>query len=162
MTRGEPSNLLVQIHLDDEDAPDDADRLHVAEVVHLARAVLRDEAVTAAEVAIIFCGDRRSAELNRKWFDHDEPTDVIAFPLSRHPASPLEGEVYVNLAQARRQAPASSVSVDEEVRRLVVHGLLHLAGWEDREEEAAAVMRRRQEIYVQAWPNPLLRLERTP
>ncbi len=132
--------------------------------------VLTSEGITWAAVSVVFCGDERIADLNREWLDHEGPTDVISFDLGGHPAEhpaapghtmqerpePLEGELYIDLAQAVRQAPEYGVPLEEEVRRLIIHGTLHLTGWEDGDEEAAARMRERQEALLAGWPGTVM------
>jgi probable rRNA maturation factor len=80
-----------------------------------------------AEVSVRFCGDALCRRYNREFFDRDRPTDVIAWPSGDRG---YLGDVLVNLAQARRQARRLGVPFREEVHRLVVHGLLHLAGYD--------------------------------
>jgi rRNA maturation RNase YbeY len=80
---------------------------------------------------------------------HDEVTDVITFPLET--GKVLEGEIYVNLDRARRQARTYHVSIAEETARLVVHGVLHLLGYDDRSAREARRMTRVQERHVRFW-----------
>lgn len=88
---------------------------------------------------MVFVGSRRCRRLNRDWLGHDEVTDVISFPLGE--AERVEGEVYVNLDRARTQSRAYGVPEREEVARLVAHGVLHLAGYDDRTVREARRMR---------------------
>jgi probable rRNA maturation factor len=78
-----------------------------------------------AELSVRFCGDALCRRYNREFFDRDRPTDVIAWPSGDRR---YLGDILVNLAQARRQARRLGIPFREEVHRLVVHGLLHLAG----------------------------------
>ena len=107
---------------------------------------------------IVFCGDRRTTELNREWIDRDGPTDVIAFVLSgSDDPSVVEGEVYIDIAQAERQAPEFGATLEEEVRRLVVHGVLHLVGYTDTGTPGESErMKERQEEFVAGWEIPVL------
>ena len=76
-------------------------------------------------------------------------TDVISFPLEE--GSNLEGEVYVNLDRARQQAKEFQVTVPAEVARLVIHGTLHLVGYDDTTLRKAAVMKKREDAHVRHW-----------
>jgi probable rRNA maturation factor len=80
-----------------------------------------------AEVSVRFCGDALCRRYNREFFDRDRPTDVIAWPSGEEGYA---GDILVNLAQARRQARRLRVPFKEEVRRLIVHGILHLRGYD--------------------------------
>jgi probable rRNA maturation factor len=110
------------------------------------RDVLEGERVRRAAVSVIFVDSRCIRRINRRYLSHDDITDVIAFPLEEHPL--LEGEIYVNLDRARQQARERKLSVGNEVTRLVVHGTLHLTGYDDSRPRAAARMHMRQESYV--------------
>jgi probable rRNA maturation factor len=108
--------------------------------------VLEGERIRRAAVSVVFVDSRAIRRINRDFLSHDDVTDVIAFPLEAHPL--LEGEIYVNLDRARQQARERNLSVGNEVTRLVVHGVLHLTGYNDRRPREAARMHLRQESYV--------------
>ncbi len=112
------------------------------------RRVLRGERVGNAEIRVIFIDTRRCRTLNTEFLGHRYSTDVISFPLEE--GSNLEGEIYVNLDKARSQADDYGVAFTDEVVRLVVHGTLHLAGYDDRRPAAAARMKRREDAYVRS------------
>jgi probable rRNA maturation factor len=94
----------------------------------------------------VFVDDRMSRRLNRRFLGHDRPTDVIAFPLGEE--SNLEGEIYVNLEKARRQARTYHVSSANETARLIIHGTLHLLGYDDRTRGKARRMKAREDFLV--------------
>jgi len=108
-------------------------------IVRLVRTALRQEGIRDAAVGVVFIGSRRCRRLNREWLGHDYVTDVISFPLGER--GRVEGEVYVNLDRAAVQARAYGVSVKDEIARLVAHGVLHLAGYDDRRPADARKMR---------------------
>lgn len=110
-----------------------------APIVRLVRTALRQEGIRDAAVGIVFIGSRRCRRLNREWLGHDYVTDVISFPLGER--CRMEGEVYVNLDRAAAQAREYGVSVKDEIARLVAHGVLHLAGYDDRRPADARRMR---------------------
>ncbi len=91
--------------------------------------------------------------LNRRWHDRDEVTDVLAFPLPT-PGGPLAGDVYICRWQAVRAAAAHRVALKEELVRLVVHGVLHVLGWDHPAgpERVRSPMWRRQERIVSELP----------
>jgi probable rRNA maturation factor len=147
--------LSVRVELDPLTLPAAAGRIDRTAAAELACHVCTAEGVSRAQVSLVFCGDERITGLNHQWLEHDGPTDVIAFGLSEEGEDP-EGEVYIDLEQAARQAPEYGVSLDEEVRRLVVHGLLHLLGHDDLQAGARRRMTTRQEELVADWSRPLL------
>jgi len=101
------------------------------DVRRLCRLLTKDFKPEAAVINIVFVTDRRIHVLNRRFLKRDRPTDVIAFNYAepRLPGEPrLLGEVYVSRDRARAQAREYGVSNASELRRLVLHGLLHLLG----------------------------------
>jgi probable rRNA maturation factor len=118
-----------------------------AAVSRFVRSVLRGEGGSSADVNIVFVGDRTMLSLNRTFLRHDYQTDVLSFPLSES-SGVLEGEVYVNLDQARRQAREYRATIRSEVSRLVAHGVLHLAGYDDGSHAQRRVMKEREDWYV--------------
>jgi probable rRNA maturation factor len=89
--------------------------------------------------------------LNRKWMGHDLPTDVISFALPG-PGGELVGDVYICPAVARDQAGRLGIPLRQELARLVVHGTLHVLGYDhpDGAGRTRSAMWRRQERYVKA------------
>jgi probable rRNA maturation factor len=119
-----------------------------ARVVDVAERVLRAERVRDALLSIAFVSDREIAALNWRHLRHRGPTDVIAFgfaPGAR--GGPVIGDVYVAPAVARRNAAAHGRGVREETLRLVVHGVLHVLGYDHPTGESRyeSPMWRRQE-----------------
>ena len=110
-----------------------------ADVRRLCRLLTRDFIPSAAVVNVVFVTDRRIQTLNRRFLKRDRPTDVISFNSEepRLPGEPyLLGEVYVSCDRARAQAREYGVSYGSELRRLVLHGLLHLLGLTHAQMEA--------------------------
>ena len=114
------------------------DRRLRADVQRLCRLLTEDFEPGADAVNVIFVNDRRIHELNRRFLKRDHPTNVISFNCDepRLPGEPrLLGEVYVSRDRARAQAREYGVSYASELRRLVLHGLLHLLGLTHRQME---------------------------
>ena len=122
-------------------------RLRHDSTIALVRRVLRGEKVDRAALNIIFIQDRMMIALNSTYLRHRYTTDVLSFSFNER-AKVLDGEVYVNLDQARRQAKEYSVSEREERDRLVVHGVLHLTGYEDTTMKQRNKMHRQENIYL--------------
>lgn len=118
------------------------------QVEEAARAALDAQALIDsgdAEVSIAFVGDPEIGRLNAEWLGHDGPTDVLSFGLGD---APLVADVYISVDTARRNADRYDVSPREELLRLVVHGVLHAAGYDhpegdDREASTMFVMQER-------------------
>ncbi len=119
-------------------------------VKRVVRAVLRGERRTAA-VTVTFLGPARMRQVNAAHLGVDRTTDVISFALPQ-PDGGLLGDVYICPAVAAREAKEHGVSTRQELIRLVVHGTLHVLGWDhpDGAARTTSAMWRRQERYVRA------------
>ena len=111
--------------------------------------VLQGERATA-DVSVTFVGRDAMRRLNAEYKGHDRPTDVIAFQLEG-PGGQLVGDVYICPWVAARAARAHRVSLKQELVRLMVHGTLHVLGWDhpDDDSRMSSPMWRRQERYVE-------------
>lgn len=103
-------------------------------------------------LSITFLGPGRMQALNLAWKGHDRPTDVLSFALPA-PGGELLGDVYICRSVALREARVRGISLGEELVRLVVHGTLHVLGYDHPEGEprTSSDMWRRQERYVKAF-----------
>jgi len=117
-------------------------------VTHTVEAVLRGEKRSAL-VSVSFVGRERMRSLNARWKGRNEPTDVLAFALAGPDGAPT-GDIYICPWVAAREARARGLPLRQELKRLVVHGVLHLLGYDHPEgpRRTASPMWRRQERYV--------------
>ncbi len=113
-----------------------------------AARVLRSESASRRSINIIYCSDRYIEGLNKRFMRKNQTTDVLAFDLSDAVEPDLMGEVYVNLQQAKRQAKDRRIPYIEEVKRLTIHGVLHLLGYRDERRSDRLNMWARQEGYL--------------
>jgi probable rRNA maturation factor len=102
-----------------------------------------------ATVSVVFVDDGTITDLNKRFLGHDYTTDVLSFPIDEENGV-VEGEVYVNVDQAERQAAEYAVPVRQELCRLVIHGVLHLVGYTDRTGEERAGMRSKEDSYLKS------------
>lgn len=88
----------------------------------------------ASELTIVFVSDRRMRELNLKWRGKRATTDVLSFPAGtdefENPAGANLGDVVISVEQAARQAKDNDLSFDEEIAQLILHGVIHLCGYD--------------------------------
>ncbi len=96
-----------------------------------------------SKLSIAFVDNNEIKKLNRKYFDSNEVTDVIAFPLSSH-KSALSGEIVVSVETAVDTAVKENVDVEGEIILYVVHGLLHLLGYRDGNRNDAEIMHNKE------------------
>jgi probable rRNA maturation factor len=127
------------------------DRRRMREV---ARTVLEGEAVVDAEISLAFVDNATIHQLNRRYLNHDEPTDVLSFPLSELGAKRLAGELVIGAEVAKAQAESRGHDVQAELALYVIHGLLHLCGHDDKTADHAKAMRQRERHYLKALSLP--------
>ena len=121
----------------------------------LIRKALRAEKVTAAEVSVLLCDDRRIARLHEEWMGDPTPTDVITFDLSDPAGMPggdgvLRGDIVVSTETAVRMAKEVGSTPRLETAYYVIHGILHLTGHDDLSPGPRRAMRRRERTLMGA------------
>jgi len=92
------------------------------------------------DLSVVFVDDAEIAALHGRWFDDPTPTDVISFDLGQDEPGPA-GELYVSVERARAEARARGLPLERELALYLVHGALHLCGYDDRERRERARMR---------------------
>ncbi len=119
-------------------------------VSSLARTVLLAEGHRRASISIALVDQSAIHAINRAHLGHDWPTDVISFPLSESGEPVLAGELVVSAEMAAGTSGELGVDPDDELALYIVHGLLHLCGYDDLDELDAAAMRRREDELLRA------------
>lgn len=113
-----------------------------------------------AEINYIFCSDEALLEINRKYLNHDTYTDIITFDYSRPDVSgmvfpdmgggkTLCGDIYISYDRVRENAKMFHVKHGEELNRVLVHGVLHLAGYKDKKPEEEKKMREMENLMTE-------------
>ena len=127
----------------------------------VARTVLAGEGVPAAELDVLVTDDATVQELNRTYAGEDEPTDVLSFSLQEGeqmvaaPDGLLHlGEVIISYPTAERQARERGHPVQREVAHLLIHGVLHLLGYDHALPEEERLMQARENLYLGRAPAP--------
>ena len=108
--------------------------------------VLQDEGCAANSLGVILTGDAEVRRLNDQYRGASYDTDVLSFALGD--GATVDGEVYVNVDFAERHHQSYGASFSDEVCRYVIHGLLHLIGYDDSGPESAKVMREKEDFYL--------------
>jgi probable rRNA maturation factor len=138
-------SLDVNVSLDGVRAP-----LARARIAEIASSVLRAEKVRGALVSITLVSPRTIARINAEHLGHSGSTDVISFGFSRPSAAdPVVGDIYICPAVARDNARRHGAAVREELSRLVVHGTLHILGYDHpvgNEREHSDMWRRQERL----------------
>ena len=106
------------------------------------RAVAARYGKQVGDVAYIFCDDAKILEVNRQYLQHDYYTDIIAFDYCE--GNTLHGDIFISLDTVRSNAAEFGATFDNELHRILIHGILHLCGQADKTPEARAEMTRKE------------------
>ena len=108
--------------------------------------VAQSEAKALGDIGIIFCSDNYILDVNIKYLGHDYYTDIITFDYCE--GDILSGDLFISIDSVRENASFYGVDFPSELNRVIVHGLLHLIGYDDHSEEDIAVMRAKENYYL--------------
>ena len=117
-------------------------------LVDCATKVFAHEGKTDVSVLIVLSDNQKVRELGKEFLEHDYDTDVITFDLSEEDSKLIEGEIYIGVEQAEMQAQEYGVSMTDELKRLSVHGALHLCGYLDTTPEEREAMRLMENKFI--------------
>lgn len=105
--------------------------------------VIESEDKTEGEINYIFCDDEYLLQKNIEFLDHDTLTDIISFDYTM--GSLISGDIFISVERVADNAKDYGVSFDEELKRVMVHGVLHYCGYGDKTEEDSQLMRAKEE-----------------
>jgi len=134
----------IEINADDQPHVVDKPRLKKA-----VRAILQDAGIRTAEISIGIVTDDRMHELNRQYLQHDYPTDVLSFVLAYdQKRKSLDGEIIASSDYAAREAPRYGWTSNDELLLYIIHGCLHLVGYDDTTPAAKKGMNEAEASYL--------------
>jgi rRNA maturation RNase YbeY len=105
--------------------------------------IIDSEDKTEGEINYIFCNDDYLLEKNIEFLNHDTLTDIISFDYSM--GNLISGDIFISTERVKDNAVDFNVAFDEELKRVMAHGVLHYCGYKDKTEEDSAVMRAKEE-----------------
>jgi len=108
--------------------------------------ITEHEGKDLADLSIIFCSDDELLSMNQKHLNHDYYTDIITFDYSTD--SYISGDLFISVDRVSDNAEIEGVSFIEEIHRVVFHGVLHLLGYNDKEDHDILVMREKENFYL--------------
>lgn len=107
------------------------------------------EGYAVGDLNYIFCSDDYVLQVNRDYLQHDYYTDIITFDQSEE-QDKIEGDIFISVDRVTDNATQLGVSAEQEMRRVLAHGLLHLCGYGDKTDEEQAHMRKKEEEWLNA------------
>ncbi len=127
----------------------DFDLPNKVSVVNWITETLFFEKKSTEGLSIIFCSDKYLHELNVKYLDHDTLTDIITFPYHNDGAPVIEGDIFISIDRIKENSKELETSFEDELHRVVIHGVLHLCGYGDKTDEEKKEMRRKENESLQ-------------
>jgi len=131
------------IHYYDEDSNFSLE--HPQLISHWIKSVFSEENCEFVTINFIYCSDTYLHELNMKYLQHDTLTDVITFAYSK---TPVEGDIFISIDRITENAKTYGVDTLTELYRVMVHGILHLIGYNDKTTEEQELMRNMENKYL--------------
>ncbi len=109
--------------------------------------VIESEIKKPGDISVIFCSDRYILDVNIKYLQHDYFTDIITFDYCE--GNRISGDMFISIDSVKENAVHYGVDFENELDRVMVHGVLHLLGYDDHTPEDISVMREKENYYIQ-------------
>ena len=109
------------------------------------------EKLQAGIINFIFCDDAYLLPINKSYLHHDTLTDTITFDYSDK-MDKVQGDVFISVERARDNARKYNVAIGNEIHRLIIHGVLHLSGYDDKNPEDKSLMSKKEDYYLSLLP----------
>lgn len=109
--------------------------------------VIISEGKELGEINYIFCDDEYLLNINKQYLNHDYYTDVISFDYTK--ANLISGDVFISIDRVKENAVDYDVTFEEELKRVIIHGILHYCGYKDKSDADEALMRIKEEEKIQ-------------
>ena len=106
---------------------------------------INTEGAILGAVGYIFCSDDYLHQMNVEYLNHDTLTDVITFPYNDNP---IEGDIFISIDRVKDNAQDLNIAFNDELHRVMIHGVLHLCGYSDETDEQEAEMRQKEDEYL--------------
>lgn len=104
---------------------------------------------TLANLNFIFCSDAHLLTINQQYLNHNTLTDIITFDNRTDDQSgPIEGDIFISIERVVENASSLGIAFDTELHRVLIHGVLHLLGYNDKKMADKALMRKKEEAYL--------------
>jgi probable rRNA maturation factor len=111
----------------------------------------KQENKVVAVLNYIFCSDDYLHRINMQYLNHDKLTDIITFSNAREGAA-IRGDIFISIDRIKENAIVFDTSFDQELKRVIIHGSLHLMGYKDKTEEDKKLMTEKEDFYMACYP----------
>ena len=111
--------------------------------------VAKQEGKRILELTYVFCSDDYLLQINQEYLNHDTLTDIVTFDNSEDPKR-IEGDIFISIDRVKENGDALGTK-ETELKRVMVHGLLHLLGYKDKKKEDKATMTKKEDFYIKQY-----------
>jgi len=111
--------------------------------------VAKKEGKKILELTYVFCSDEYLLQINQEYLNHDTLTDIVTFDNSEDPKK-IEGDIFISIERVKENGEKLGTS-DTELKRVMVHGLLHLLGYKDKKKEDKTLMTEKEDLYIKQY-----------
>ncbi len=109
--------------------------------------VIQSENKKEGDINYVFCEDEYILQINQQYLNHDYYTDIISFDYTV--GNELHGDIFISVDRVRENALDYNTSFEEELKRVIIHGVLHYCGYKDKTEEDEQLMRSKEDVKIQ-------------
>jgi rRNA maturation RNase YbeY len=111
---------------------------------------IKNEGKIAGELSYVFCDDEYLHKINLEYLNHDTYTDIITFDYTE--ANIIAGDIFISIDRVKENAKTFNTLFENELSRVIIHGILHLMGYKDKTEEESTLMRVKEDFYLNLLP----------
>ena len=111
--------------------------------------VAKQEGKKILELSYVFCSDEYLLQINQEYLNHDTLTDIVTFDNSEDPKK-IEGDIFISIDRIKENGEKLG-TLETELERVMVHGLLHLLGYKDKKKEDKALMTEKEDFYIKQY-----------
>jgi probable rRNA maturation factor len=115
------------------------------------KSILESESKKPGDITYVFCNDEYLAGMNKKYLKHHTLTDIITFDYSEEGI--LSGDIFISVERVKENSVSFNTTFNQEIGRVMAHGVLHLSGYKDKTIEDKKVMRGKEDLYLSTFPN---------
>lgn len=115
-------------------------------IISWIESVIEAEGFETGEITYTFCDDDSLYKINVEYLGHDTLTDIISFDYVS--GKQVNGDIFISVERVKNNAEEFGVSFDNELLRVIIHGILHLVGYKDKTEKDTALMREKENLYI--------------
>ena len=113
------------------------------EIARWISKIINDQKREEGEISYIFCDDQYLHKLNLEFLNHDSLTDIISFDNSL--GDQINGDIFISIERVKENADTYKTNFEDELHRVIIHGILHYCGFNDKTKAEAALMRKKED-----------------